>query len=145
MAFTFKVKASQAPLDAGVYPGYLVGITEFESTFGPALKWHFVAMAKTGEHQVTTVTSQKMSTESKAYQFAEAILQRRLTAHEEFAPAQLYSEICDLVVTVKELDSGSTVNRIDRVMPHKNKKDSPFPLPLKPDDGELMDESDEPF
>ena len=35
----------------------------------------------------------------KRSQFAEAILQRDLKPNEEFAPAQLYSELCDLVVT----------------------------------------------
>jgi hypothetical protein len=49
MSFMFKVKASQAPLAAGVYSGYLVDIEEFESALGPALKWHFRLPGRIGE------------------------------------------------------------------------------------------------
>ena len=112
---------------------------------GPALKWHFVAMAGDGEQQLTTVTSRKVSATSKALQFAEAILQRTFKANDEFTPADLYSEICDLVVTVKDLDNGNQVNRIEQILPHPKKKVS---VPKKPDpvlDGENMVDDDVPF
>jgi hypothetical protein len=128
MSFMFKATASKAALAVGMYPGALVGIEEFESAYGPALKWHFVALVGDDELPITSVTSQKFSEQSNARKYAEAILQCTFRHGEELDPAQLLSEPCLLVVAVKELDNGSTVNRIERVLPKPKPDDDDVPF-----------------
>jgi len=129
MAFTFVYKGSEASLSAGEYPGWLVDIEPFESQYGGALKWHFVALSEDREEiRLTTVTSTVFSSQSKAAAFAGAILQRTFQIGEQLKSAQLYSKRCRLVVSVKTLDNERVVNRIDDV------KSAPNGEPTNDDD-----------
>jgi hypothetical protein len=75
----------------------------------------------------------KFSPQAKAKQYAQALLGRVITPGEEIKPASLYGEYCQLVLSVETLDDGSTVNRVQQVlpMPPKGEEDVPMGRPRK--------------
>jgi hypothetical protein len=128
MGFTFKAKQLTARLQPGLYPAHLASIEERDSEHGGYLLWKFDV--PTDDEQsvaVSTVSSTKFGAQAKARKFVEALLGRTIKPGEEIEPAELCGEACQLVVSIETLSDGSTVNRIEQVLPAtENPDDVPF-------------------
>ena len=134
MAIVFKAETYTAKLPPGVYPAQLVSIEERGSDRGGFYLWHFVVLDQDDpDLTVSALSSPKFSAQSKARKYAEALLNRPIKLGEEVAGARLYGEYCQLVVSVETLDDGSTVNRVQQVLPRlpKGEEDVPMSRPRK--------------
>jgi hypothetical protein len=134
MSIVFKADTYTAKLDPGVYPAQLVGIEERSSDHGGYLLWHFSILDQDDpDLTVNAISSAKFSPQAKARKYAEALLNRPIKPGEELKAAQLYGEYCQLVVSVNTLDDGSTVNRVEQIlpMPPKGEEDVPMGRPRK--------------
>jgi hypothetical protein len=129
MAFRLKATGGEAPLPAGIYAAVLESIDEREGTNGPYLMWKFTIDHDGRTVMVSAPTSMNCGPKANARQYAEALLGRPMTIGEELAPEALYGAECQLVLTVVSLDTGGTVNRIQRVLspaPGVADEDVPF-------------------
>jgi hypothetical protein len=131
MAFKFKATSYQAQLKPGLYPASVVAIEEREGDHGEYLIWHFVVHDERGQEiNVSTLSSAKFSPQAKARKFAEAILQRTIRNGEELEPAQLYSESCQILVTVEPLADGGSRNSIEQVLPARTEEQDDEDVPF---------------
>jgi hypothetical protein len=129
MAFRFRATSYQAQLKAGLYPALLVSIEEREGDHGAYLIWHFAVEGPDGKDiDVSTISSAKFSPQAKARKFAEAILKRTIKNGEELEPAELYSEPCQILVTVDPLPDGGSRNTIEQVLPAGQQDDDDVPF-----------------
>jgi hypothetical protein len=130
MTFKFKATSYTAQLQPGLYPACLVAIEEREGDHGGYLIWHFAVEGPDGKDiDVSTISSAKFSPQAKARKFAEAILQRTIKNGEELEPTELYSEPCQILVTVEPLADGGSRNTVEQVLPAKEPRpddDVPF-------------------
>jgi hypothetical protein len=117
MAFRFKATEGQAPLPPGLYTATLESIEEPEGQKGPYLMWKFAINHEGREVLVNALTSTNCAPKAYARQYAEALLGRAIITGEEIEPEALYGAECQVVLTVVPLDTGGTVNRVERVLP----------------------------
>jgi hypothetical protein len=129
MAVRLKATGTQAPLPPGLYAATLESIEERESSNGPYLLWKFAIGHDGRTVMVSAPTSMNCGPKAKARQYAEALLGRPMTPGEELEPEALYGAPCQVVLTAVSLDTGGTVNRIERVLspaPDEEDEDIPF-------------------
>jgi hypothetical protein len=135
MSIVFKADTYTAKLDPGVYPAQLVAIEERSGDRGDYLMWHFIVCDQEDPNlEITALSSMKFTPAAKARQYAQALLNRPITPGEEVKAAQLQDHYCQLVLSVETLDDGSTVNRVQQVLPmaKKGEEDVPMGKPRKP-------------
>jgi hypothetical protein len=129
MGLKFRATSMKAALKPGLYPATLDEIECRNGANGEFLLWKFIVDHGEQEVPVSAATSKRFSPQAKARQCAEALLGRPLGPDEDIDLEELYGYGCQLVVTVAELDNGSTVNRIEKVLPlpsDEDDQDVPF-------------------
>jgi hypothetical protein len=134
MSIVFKADTYTAKLDPGVYPAQLVAIEERSGDRGDYLMWHFAILDQDDPNiEITALSSMKFTPQAKARQYAQAILNRSIKPGEEVKAAQFQGEFCQLVLSVETLDDGSTVNRVQQILPllRKTEEDVPMGRPRK--------------
>jgi hypothetical protein len=97
-------------------------IDEKTGNYGPYWIWSF-QLEKTGGY-VSYLTSTNFSSNSKARKVVEALIGRTEKDGEEVDPDTLFNYPCQLLIEIAELDDGSTVNRIERVLPAESSEDA---------------------
>jgi hypothetical protein len=117
MALRYKTEKTRALLPAGMFPATLDSIELRDGPHGNFLLWTFRATENGTEALVSVPTSTKLSGGSKPRKFADILLGRPLGDDEEIDLSELCGSQCVVVITVKQLDGGATVNRIETVLP----------------------------
>ena len=106
-------------LDPGVYPAVFVGVTPSveDGQFGPYLDWEFTVVNEMLKNvKVMGRSGATFTPTSKAREWAEGLLGRRLTKSERLDFGTLAQTPCQLVLDVTVKEKG-TFNRITRILP----------------------------
>ena len=106
-------------LDPGVYAAVFVGVTPSveDGQFGPYLDWEFTVVNEMLKNvKVMGRSGATFTPTSKAREWAEGLLGRRLTKNERLDFGTLAETPCQIVLDVTVKEKG-TFNRITRILP----------------------------
>jgi hypothetical protein len=128
------MKTRVAPLLAQFKEGYYNAVVESielkDGSYGEYLKWSFMVPTPKGEAvSVNGLTSTIFSQHErcKFYHWACAILGKPLQVHDELDTDTLINQKCRVRLIVQELETGGSVNRVDKVLPvEDDEDDNPF-------------------
>ena len=99
-------------LDEGMYPVELVEIKDIETDFGDSWKWVFDVLEEEEETLVNGITSQRMSSKSKAYKWASALLGTAPGIGDEIDLDELVGLRANAELKTKELRDGTEVSNV---------------------------------
>jgi len=108
-------------LDEGMYEAELVEIRDIQTQFGASWRWIFrVLDAETEDGEaplVSGVTSQRLSTRSKAYSWISALLGRNLKGGETIDLDSLVGKKAQVEIRNRRMRDGTEVSNVADVKP----------------------------
>ena len=112
-------------LDEGMYEAELIEIREIQTQFGNSWRWIFRitdAETENGEPLVSGVTSQRVSTRSKAYSWISALLGRNLKGGETIDLDSLVGKKAQVEIRNRRMRDGTEVSNVVDVKPLPRRK-----------------------
>ncbi len=108
-------------LDEGMYEAELVEIRDIQTQFGASWRWIFrITDAETEDGEaplVSGVTSQRLSTRSKAYSWISALLGRNLKGGETIDLDSLVGKKAQVEIRNRRMRDGTEVSNVADVKP----------------------------
>jgi hypothetical protein len=124
MARYYHARRDPDPLASAKYRAELVTIEERDSKFGGSyLTWTFKICHNGNTHLVEGSTGDSFTSRTKEWAWATALLGRPLDDGEGFSLEGLYGHICEVEVSVKELEYG-VLNKVVKVFPAPRSADA---------------------
>jgi hypothetical protein len=141
------MKMRVAPLLAqfseGIYPATVERLEVQQGTYGDYLQWTFSLKKQGKEVRVTGLTSTTFTPHPKCkfYAWSSAIIGRKFREDEELDTDQLHGGPCRVFLTVRELESGGSVNQVERVLSAEPERTYSNPV----DEDSQIDDDVNPF
>lgn len=102
-------------IPAGWYTGKLFSVEETEGQFGPQLKLHWDLGDVEGQQtEISNWCSMRFSPKSKLYEIATILFKKQIPEDYDLDTDHLIGREADLMVEVKALGDGRSVNKIAR-------------------------------
>lgn len=109
---TVEQSAGVALVEEGLYKAMLTDIVDVDTQFGQSWRWIFDLIDYEEETLVSGITSQKMTTRSKAYEWASVLLGREPEPGEEISFEDLIGKQAMVTVKNRTMRDGREISNV---------------------------------